>query len=115
MKAERPADFIAMYFESPGSGLQPIAVLLLDIDADRLHIRARRDCRSVAGPEYAPVLGTILSDLAADARQKAGSAILAELEDALSNSIRLSERTRLNVSDIHGTLDALHARHVGTG
>jgi hypothetical protein len=29
MTAERPADFITMYFERPGSGLQAIAVLLL--------------------------------------------------------------------------------------
>jgi hypothetical protein len=70
MKAERPADFIAVYFERSDRGLQPIAVLLLDIDADRLHIRARPDCRSVAGPENAPVLETMLSDLAADARKK---------------------------------------------
>jgi hypothetical protein len=113
MKTERPADFIAMYFERPGNGLRPIAVLLLDIDADRLHIRARSDCRSIAVPEDAPVLETILFDLAADARQKDGSAILAELEDVLSNSVRLSERTRLKVSDIEATLAALYAQHVG--
>jgi hypothetical protein len=115
MTAERPADFITMYFERPSSGLQPIAVLLLDIDADRLYVRARRDCHSVAGPEDARVLETMLFDLAADARQKDGSAILLELEDVLSNSIRLSERTRLRVDDIQGTLDALYAQHVGAG
>jgi len=113
VKAEHPADFITMYFERPGSGLQPIAVLLLDIDADRLHVRARRDRRSVAGPEDAPVLETMLFDLAADARQKDGSTILAELEDVLSNSIRLSGRTRLKVGDIEATLAALYAQHVG--
>ena len=79
MKTERPADFIAMYFERPGSGLQTISVLLLDIDADRLHVRARRDCNSIAGPEDARVLETMLFDLGADPRQKDGSAILAEL------------------------------------
>ena len=115
VRAERPADFITMSFERPGSGLQPIAVLLLDIDADRLHVRARRDCRSVAGPEDARVLETALFDLAAEARQKDGSAILAELEDVLSNSIRLSGRTRLKVDDIQATLDALYAQHVGAG
>ena len=104
-----------MYFERPGSGLQPIAVLLLDIDADRLHVRARRDCRSVAEPEDARVLETTLFDLATEARQKNGSAILAELEDVLSNSIRLRGRTRLNVDDIQATLDALYAQHVGAG
>jgi hypothetical protein len=87
--------------------------LLLDIDADRLHIRARSDCRSVAAPEDAPVLETILFDLPADARQKDGSAILAELEDVLSNSVRLSGRRRLKVSDIEATLAALYAQHVG--
>ena len=115
MKTERPADVIAMYFERPGSGLQPTAVLLLDIDADRLHIRARSDCRSVAAPEDAPVLETMLCDLAADARQRDGSAILAELEDVLSNSVRLSERTRMKVDDIEATLVALYAQHVGVG
>jgi hypothetical protein len=78
MKTERPADFIAVYFERPGSGLQSIAVLVPAIDADRLHIRARPDCPSVAGSEDAPVLETMLFDLAADARQKDGSTILAE-------------------------------------
>jgi hypothetical protein len=104
-----------MYFERPGSSLQLIAVLLLDIDADRLHVRARRDCRSVAGPEDARVLETTLFDLAAEASQKGGSAILAELEDVLSNSIRLSGRTRVEVDDIQGTLDALYAQHVSAG
>jgi len=60
MTAERPADFITMYFERPGSGLQAIAVLLLDIDVDRLHVRARRDWHSIAGPEDARVLETML-------------------------------------------------------
>jgi hypothetical protein len=115
MTAERSADFITMYFERPGSGLQAIAVLLLDIDADRLHVRARRDCHSIAGPEDARVLETMLFDLVADARQKDGSAVLFELEDVLSNSVRLSERTRLRVDDIQGTLDAFYAQHVGAG
>ena len=115
MSADSTADFITMHFERPGRGLQPIAVLLLDIDADRLHVRSRRDCRSVAGPEDAGVLETILFDLAADARQRNGSAILAELEDVLSNSIRLTGRTRLKTNDIQGTLDALYAQHVGDG
>ena len=56
-----------------------------------------------------------LFDLVADARQKDGSAILFELEDVLSNSIRLSERIRLRVDDIQGTLDVLYSQHVGAG
>ena len=64
-----------MYFERPGSGLQPITVLLLDIDADRLHIGARPDCRSVAGPEDAAVLETMLFDLAADAKRTAARSL----------------------------------------
>ena len=59
------------------------------------------------------MLKTMLFDLAADARQKDGSAILAELEDVLSNSIRLSGRTRLKASEIEATLAGLYARHVG--
>jgi len=113
MSAERAVDLITMHFAAPGRGLQPIAVLLLDIDADRLEVRARPNCRSIAEPEDARVLEASLFDLAADARQRNGSAILAELEDVLSNSVRLTKRKRLQISDIQGSLDSLYTQHVG--
>lgn len=115
MGADRIVDVVTMHFGGPDGSLHPIAVLVLDLDADRLYIRARCDCCGVAGPEGTGVLEAILLDLVADASQRSGSAVLGELEDILSNSIRLSERTRLKVDDVQGALKALFAQHVGGG
>jgi hypothetical protein len=100
------AEFAILQFERAGH-LSPLAVLLLDPDADRLFVRVREDLRSIADPDDAEVLRLTLAELAAVTTNGSGGAILRELEDTLSNAIRISDRGSVPV---HGQLGDLLER-----
>jgi hypothetical protein len=114
MSQPRPADWLTMVFESPSGRLEPIAVLLLDLSQDRLYVRTRRDCRGLANSEITRVLEIMLFDLAADAREQPGSAVLLGLEGVLSNAVRLSARSRIAVEDFPAALEALFRQEIGS-
>ena len=104
------AHFVLLQFERPGYELLlPIAVLLLDPAADKLHVRGRGDFTSVADADDALVLAETVKQLQADAVAQSGGAILELLESTLSNSIRVTERITMRVRDIGSTLDHLSA------
>ena len=70
---------------------------------------------TIAEPEVARVLEIASFELGYDAGRGSGGAILAGLEDVLSNSIRLTERKRLMVDDVIRTLEVLYDQHVADG
>ena len=111
-KMGRSADFMLLEFETEGGQLRPFAVLLLDLRADQLYIQPVHDFTSIAPPEDAPILRGMVEQLARDASQMGGGAALAGLEDSLSNAIRITDRTRLEVKDIPTTLADLFASRV---
>jgi phage repressor protein C with HTH and peptisase S24 domain len=86
-------------------------VLLEDSEGGRLHVRLRRDWSEIA-PEEAEVLG----ELAADLEQKAGElgarTLLEQLEDSLSNVLRISPPRETMVADFDRALARLYAQHV---
>jgi hypothetical protein len=114
MSLLRPADWLTMLFETPNGRLEAIAVLLLDVSEDRLYVRTRRRCSQLADAEIARVLEIMLFDLAADAREEPGSAVLYRLEGVLSNAVRLSDRARIMVEDFPATLGELSRKEIGS-
>jgi hypothetical protein len=83
------------------------------MEADRLHIRTRADLRIPdADADDERLLSLLLSQLCADASTLGGGSILRELEDSLSNSIRITERTSIPVGDLAAVLDELEASHL---
>ena len=100
-----------MQFEQPDGALWPVCVLLFDPQADRLHVRRRVSLGGGAGCEDATVLKLLLDQLAAEAHTESGGSILRQLEDSLSNAIRITERTSIRVDDVDTALDELAGQH----
>ena len=112
MSVEHPAEFMVMQYEWPGGKLQPIAILLLDLSADKLHLRSRDDFDGIADRDDAELLQLFIAQLAAESEQMRGSDILLELEDKLANSVRITERQLATADDIQRTLADLYREHV---
>ncbi|MFB3829966.1 MAG: helix-turn-helix transcriptional regulator [Bryobacteraceae bacterium] len=86
-----------------------IGVLLLDPSTDRLWVRVREDWREQDDEDVFPLLE---QDLASKAAEMGGQALLASLEDTLSNALRITARARVAVDAFIRQLDLLFAEHV---
>lgn len=107
------AQFLLLQFQPPGDeSLWPVAVLLFDPSTDKLYIRGREDYANIADDGDAQVLALTVKQLRADVETQGGNSVLAQLEDVLSNSVRLTARIGLPVSDIQATLDHLFAAFI---
>jgi hypothetical protein len=104
--SQREGDYLVMQFESSAGPLLPIAVLVLDFEADRLHVRATTAYAGISEDD-AEVLRLTTAQLAQQASLGNGSALLGLLEDSLSNSVRLTERVRIWFADLRSELDEL--------
>lgn len=110
------ADFALLQFAFENGELWPIAVLLLD-NQDRLHVRARptADLATRIPAEDAEVVALSIEQIAQDAMAESGSTILETLEDRLSNTLRISDRTRTHISNSQKELDHLYEQYVAPG
>jgi hypothetical protein len=104
-----------MQFERPGGNLLPIAILLLDPPADRLHVKGRKHFDGVADRDDAELLRLYITPLSDEAQQMSGGAILRDLEDKLSNSVRITERQPVRADDVQWALADLYRQHVDPG
>lgn len=95
-------------------GRPPVAagVLLLDPVGNELRARFRGDWSGLAEAEDAEVLELLESDLNRRGMEVGGEAALAELEDRLSNVLRISPRRALTVRDAAQALERLYRRYV---
>ncbi len=103
--------FSILAVELPGGEPANAGVFLEDPDTDRLYLRLRRDWESIA-PEEAEVLSEIESDLSAKARELGAARLLENIEDSLSNILRVSPRERVEVDDFERSLARLYREHV---
>src|SRR5574340_583994 len=86
-----------------------IGVLLLDPSANRLWVRLREDWREQDDEDVFPLLE---QDLASKAAEMGGQALLASLEDTLSNTLRITPRTKVGVDAFTRQLDVLFVEPV---
>ncbi len=110
--APKRAEYTLLLSDLPGHGVQTIGVLLLDPATDTLHLRLRRDWEAVAADEDAEVFEELEDDLAMQARERGGTAVLEFLESVASQSIRLTEREAVTVRNFDKTLGELYREHV---
>ncbi len=103
--------FSILAVEIPGQAPANVGVLLEDPRTDRLYIRMRRDWDAFA-PEEAEVLAELESDLAAKAAEAGASRLMDQIEDSLSNILRVSPREPVDVDDFHRSLARLYRQHV---
>jgi phage repressor protein C with HTH and peptisase S24 domain len=110
--APKQGEYSLLLSELPGRGVETIGVLLLDTASDTLHLRLRRDWEVLASPEEAEVLAELEDDLGDQARGRGGKALLEQLENEASQTIRVTDREVLSVRDFDKTLGELYRAHV---
>jgi hypothetical protein len=110
---DHQAEFVVMEFQPPAGGnLLPVAVLLLVRSTDRLHIRSCTDLSAIDQFD-AELLQLYFAQLAGESEHESGSAIMGQLEDSLSNSVRITDRQPIAVDDVSQALDGLCRRYLG--
>jgi|ERR1700678_447519 hypothetical protein len=111
--AENPqafGQFSLLQFRPPRDKLLwPVAVLLLDPITDKLYIRGLEDYGRIAEEDDALAISLTVKQFAMDAEAQGGNRLLLDLEDKLSNTLRITDRIPLPVRDFETTLDRLFA------
>lgn len=105
------ARYSLLTIEFPGQEPASAGVLLEDPAADRLHVRLRRDWDRVA-PGESEVLSALEEDLASKAAEMGAAKLLANLEDTLSNTLRVTGRREVMVENFDRALNRLYRQHV---
>jgi hypothetical protein len=98
-KRERHACWSLLELVLPGGSVTPFGILFVDTGTDELSLR----CRSTAEMEVlcslceqeTDLLDFVEADLRQRAREQGGAALLAYLEDTLSNFLRVTDRTEI--------------------
>ncbi len=108
----RKAEYAILELAAPGRPAVNAGVLLLDNSTGQLHIKLREGWDEIAGPEDAVYCAALEEDLKARAREMGGEQLLAQLEDSLSNVLRITERVAVTVGDCEKALDRLYERCV---
>lgn len=96
----------------PGRPTEPAGIILWDPASGQAGIRLRRDWRYIAEPEDAEVLEAIEADLHRRLEQIGAEKLLEELEDCLSNTLRISDRNSVLLGHFERTLNRLYNQHV---
>ena len=108
----RKVQYAVLELALPGRPKANAGVLLLDPGTDELLLKLRRGWADLAEPEDAEVLSQLAEDLAQRAKEMGGSGLLGNLEETLSNVLRISRRETIAVGNLRKALDRLYARHV---
>jgi len=109
--ATRAARYSLLTVDLPGQEAVTAGVLLEDPATDSVHIRLRRDWEQLA-PEEAEVLSLLEDDFLTRSAQMGAAQFLSQLEDTLSNTVRVSDRRETIVEDFPRALGRLYRRHV---
>lgn len=112
--APQQGEFSLLIADLPGRAAETIGVLLLDLAADRLYVRLRRDWEMVASSEDAEVLAELEDQFHMEAHAEGGAAVLARLTDLASASVRVTDREALTVRNFERTLSELYRQHVSS-
>ncbi len=94
-------------------GREPVAagVLLEDPASDRVFVRLRRDWVRFA-PEESEVLSALEDELSSQAASVGAARFFVNLEDTLSNTVRVGERRDVIVEDFPRALNRLYRQYV---
>lgn len=107
-----PARYALLQVAPADGGLTPIGVLLEDRAANTVHLRLRRDWEQIAPAEDVEVLAALSDDLAGKVREMGAEEFFRQLEDSLSNAIRITDREAIEVEDYDRTLNRLYREYV---
>lgn len=105
-------EFLLLEALLPGRPPETIGVLLLDPQNDQLYVRLRRDFLEFANEDQYEVLRELADDIQRTAEKLGARALLADFEDKLSNTFRVSGRESVLVHNYRRTLNDLYQHHV---
>lgn len=106
------SDCLFLQVALPGRSPENAGVLLLDVEADRLHVRLRRDWSEMADEEEAEVLELFEHDIQLKANELGADAFLRYLEGSASNILRVTDREPMQVADFEARLRRLYKEYV---
>lgn len=96
-----------------GGSPAPIAVLLLDVEQDRLLFRFRDDLDKIASEESLPVLEGMRDELANWASEQGAKSLYLMFLDTLSNAVTISDPNEVPPdSDLPDYLDRVFTKEV---
>jgi phage repressor protein C with HTH and peptisase S24 domain len=98
--------------ELPGHGLVNLGVLLQDPRTDALRLRLRRDMEFLVDAEELDLFAALADDLARKATELGSEKLFAYLEDALSGSLRITDRETVLVENFDRALDRLYLKNI---
>jgi SOS-response transcriptional repressor LexA len=105
-------EYLLLALALPGEPKRNIGVLLRDTETGQLYPKIREHWEDIGDPEEAEMLEALGEDFHSKIREMGGDEFLRSLEDALSNTLRLSQRTAVAVDDFPRTLARLYEEHV---
>ena len=106
------ANFSLLQLALPAKAPLNIGILLLNPATDRLYKKLRRDWSSIADPANVELLERLDEDFEARIGEMGGNAFLRSLEDSLSNTLLITDRREVEVSDFRIALNRLFEEHV---
>ncbi len=109
--ATKSAQLFVLTLDAAGGERVNAGVLLLDPGINALHVRLRRDWAAIV-PDEAEVLDELQDDLEVKAAELGGARLLQQLQDTLSNVLRISEPREVIVENFERALARLYRQHV---
>ena len=110
----RNGEYLLLELELPGKPKRNIGVLLLDPEHPRLYVKLRGHWEDIADPDDMELLMALDEDFRAKIQEMGPANFLHSLEDTLSNTLQLSERAKIQVTDWTRSLEELYEEHVET-
>jgi hypothetical protein len=108
----RPGEYLLIEADLPGRDAEVVGVMLHDPDEGRLQARMRRHWDHLPEDADAELLEALEHDLNSKADELGADALLAWMEDTLSNVIRISDRRQVLLGNFQSTLTRLYQKHV---
>ncbi|PWU07728.1 MAG: hypothetical protein C5B51_09285 [Terriglobia bacterium] len=110
--ARREGTYVLLATALPGRPSQTIGVFLMDPARDRAWVRFRSHYDELADPEDAEVLESLEDHIRTCVAEVGAGVYLSQLEDNLSNAVRVSERQSVAVDSFTRVLDRLYGENV---
>ena len=110
----RNGEYLLLELDLPGKPKRNVGVLLFDSEHQRLYVKIQDHWEDVTDPDDVELLTSLAKDFEAKIRELGDANFLNTLEDTLSNTLQLSERSKIQVTDWTRALAELYDEHVET-
>jgi phage repressor protein C with HTH and peptisase S24 domain len=112
LQSTHRGEYLLLALALPGEPERNIGVLLRDSQTGQVYSRIRDHWEEIRDPVQDEWLKALGEDFEAKIREMGGDEFLRSIEDSLSNTLRLSQRTAVIVDDFPRALARLYEEHV---